>query len=179
MALCTWLVLWRCFICIYRDPFSLQTRIPSLTLIAIFLISLYGDTVGQISTCATKYFLWDAKIENILELMEEHSRRAHENLSVILLLNIVALFNSLLQLVITIPKEIYVFRREYNNYSYTIFTYFLAKSISELPFTIITTFLFTFAVYLGTGQIFDHWSRICYSILPCCLITLIGQFVGN
>nr|XP_046914566.1 ATP-binding cassette subfamily G member 4-like isoform X2 [Dermatophagoides farinae] len=178
LALCTWLVLWRCFICNYRNPFSLKTRIPSLTFMAIFLIMLYGDDIGQISTCGTKYVLWNAKIEDILDIMEEHSTLVHENLSVLLLLNIVALYNSMLALIITIPDEIYVFRREYNNYSYTIWTYFAAKTISELPFTMISTSIFTWAVHRGTGQIFDHWDRIYFTILPCCLITLVGQFIG-
>ncbi|OTF77390.1 hypothetical protein BLA29_003847 [Euroglyphus maynei] len=178
LALCTWLVLWRCFICNYRDPFSLKTRIPSLTLTAIFLILLYGEAVGQVSTCATKYVLWTAKIENILDLVEEQSRAAHENLSILLLMNVVSLFNSMLALMITIPNEIYVFRREYNNYSYTIWTYFVAKTLSEIPFTMITTGLFVLAVHRGTGQIFDHWNRVYFTILPCCLITMIGQFIG-
>ena len=113
--------------------------------------------------------------------MEETQRQqlhVQENLGIVFMLGLVSLFNSMLTIVVTFPIEIAVFRREYNNYSYSILSYYIAKIIGDSFFTFPTTALFVVLVHRLTGQIFDEWSRLYLAILPCCCVTFIGQLIG-
>lgn len=171
--------MWRNIICNYRNPFCLKIRLISLSSIIMLLWHIFGNDIGKISGCFSKYILWKVEIEHLFETFQEYYYRSRENVTLMFLLALMSLFNSMLNLVIMIPEEIPIFRREYNNYSYSIITYFISKIISEIPFTTTTTAIFVFFVYLTTGQLFDSWSRVLAVILPCCLINLNGIFIGN
>lgn len=177
--LCTWLLLIRTMWCNWRNPFNTQIRICSLFFTSIFLGILFTDNVGSVSTCPpTKYFLWRFEMDSIMDETSEQLQKVQENLALLFMVTVVCLFNSMLNIVVTVPVEIAVFRREYDNYSYSILTFYLAKILGDIPFTFTTTSLFAAAVHRTTGQVFDEWFRVWYIVLPCCMITFIGQFVG-
>lgn len=150
-----------------------------MSCIVILLWHIFGNDIGKISTCFSKYILWQVEIERLFETFQEYYYRSRENVTLMFLIALMALFNSMLNLVIMIPEEIPIFRREYNNYSYSIMVYYISKIISEIPFTITTTALFVLFVHLTTGQILDKWSRVLAVILPLCLINLNGIFIGK
>ena len=177
--LCTWLLFIRTMVCNWRNPFNTQIRIISLIFTSVFLGIVFTDVVGSVSTCPpTKYFLWRFQMDDILEETERQQSHVQENLAIIFMLGLVSLFNSMLNLVVTFPDEIAVFRREYDNYSYSIFSFYIAKIAGDVPFTFPTTAMFVVVAHRMTGQIFDEWSRLYHAILPCCVVTFIGQLIG-
>ena len=177
--MCTWLLFLRSLICNLRNPFNTKIRIISLVGCSIFLGIIFTDTVGTVSTCPpTKYFLWRHELDNILGVIEVQQRHLLENLAIIFLLTIVSLFNSMMNIVVSVAEEISVFRREYNNYSYSVLSFYIAKLLADIPFTLPSTAMFVLIVHYMTGQFIDHWFRLFLCILPCCLISFIGQLIG-
>lgn len=151
-----------------------------MTLNGVFLGLIFTDVVGSISTCPpSKYYLWQMKITNVLEEVQSQEYYTRENVSLLFMILLVSLFNSLLNLVVTFSEEAYVFHREYNNYSYTILSFFVAKILGDLPFIMISTVMFTTIVHRMTGQFLDHWNRLWLLLLPCCQVTFLGEILGN
>lgn len=142
------------------------------------LSAIYTDSIGSISTCTTKFLFWSSKLENLIETIENDNARSKENVCLIFMILLMVMFNSMLNLVVTVAEEIHVFRREYNNHSFTVTTYFIAKNLSEFFFTVFSSAGFVWLVHRLTGQPFDDWYRLILFILPCCMVTLIGQFMG-
>jgi len=178
--LCTWLLFLRTMLCNFRNPFNTKIRFSAVFVAGTFLGFLFTSEVGKVSTCPpNKYFLWTMQMEGILAEVERQQMKVQENIAAIFMIALVALFNSLLNLVVTFPIEVAVFRREYNNYSYVMFSYFLAKLFGDIPFTMTSTTLFSGIVYTMTGQIMDTWLRPLMLVIPVCISTLVGQFLGK
>ncbi|KAF7494236.1 ATP-binding cassette sub-family G member 1 [Sarcoptes scabiei] len=145
--LCIWLVFNRNLLNTSRNRFALKIRIPALIMIGLMLSAIYTDSIGSISTCTTKFLFWSSKLENLIETIENDNARSKENVCLIFMILLMVMFNSMLNLVVTVAEEIHVFRREYNNHSFTVTTYFIAKNLSEFFFTVFSSAGFVWLVH--------------------------------
>lgn len=180
ILLCTWLLFRRQLICNSRNRLANVVRILSTLFIASLLGLLFTDVAGSVSTCPpTKHALWQLDMSNLLETLEYQRVHARENLSIIFIMVMVSLLVSMLKVVVTFPLEVFVFQREYNNFSYKLGSYFVAILVADVPFDLTTTTGFVALVYFWTGQLFDSWTRLALVVLPCYLITFIGQILGR
>lgn len=178
--MCTGLLYIRILLCNWRNPFNSKIRIVALVGVAVFLGILYTDVVGTVSSCPpSKHFLWKFEMDTIMQETERLQLHIMENVTILFMLLLVSLLNSMLSIVVTFGDEVAVLRREYDNYSYTVLSFYIAKLVADMHFTLPTTALFVVIVHRLTGQLLDSWFRLLLCVTPCCLITFTGQLIGE
>ncbi|XP_067126800.1 ATP-binding cassette sub-family G member 1-like isoform X1 [Centruroides vittatus] len=85
------------------------------------------------------------------------SDRAPANLGFLALTIIIVTFAAILPTLLNFPSERIGILREYHNGWYSVTSYFLAKSIAELPINFIFPSIFVSLVYWLTGQSLEAW----------------------
>jgi len=80
------------------------------------------------------------------------SSKIDQNVSFIFLSMLFLLFSSLMPTLMQFPADINVMIAEYRNRWYSSGAYFLAKTLSDLPFSILFDMLFTVIAYFMSGQ---------------------------
>ena len=88
----------------------------------------------------------------------DDASKIDQNVSFIFLSMLFLLFSSLMPTLMQFPADINVMIAEYRNRWYSSGAYFLAKTLSDLPFSIIFDMLFTVI-----GRDFTSITRVCRS----------------
>ncbi|XP_040074395.1 ATP-binding cassette sub-family G member 1 isoform X2 [Ixodes scapularis] len=122
----------RCFFCVIRNKVATQLRVVSYVSFAIMLTMLYYD-VGNNAT------------------------RVISNAALFLLCLTIALFQSAMPTVLIFPTEMSVLLREHRNCWYSPSMYYIARIMTEMPFTICGPLIMMVALYWSTSQPPDLW----------------------
>lgn len=122
----------RCFSCIIRNKVATVLRLLSYISFAVMLTVLFYD-VGNSAT------------------------RVISNAGLFLLCLTIALFQSAMPTVLIFPTELSVLLREHRNCWYSPFMYYIARIITELPFTICGPLAMMSVLYWTTGQPQEMW----------------------
>ncbi|XP_077525499.1 ATP-binding cassette subfamily G member 4-like isoform X2 [Amblyomma americanum] len=122
----------RCFSCVIRNKVATLLRLVSYVSFAVMLTALFYD-VGNSAT------------------------RVMSNAGLFLLCLTIALFQSAMPTVLIFPTELSVLLREHRNCWYSPFMYYIARIITELPFTICGPLTMTAVLYWTTGQPREMW----------------------
>lgn len=122
----------RCFSCIIRNKVATVLRLLSYVSFAVMLTVLFYD-VGNSAT------------------------RVISNAGLFLLCLTIALFQSAMPTVLIFPTELSVLLREHRNCWYSPFMYYIARIITELPFTICGPLGMMSVLYWTTGQPQEMW----------------------
>ena len=88
-----------------------------------------------------------------------------------------SMFTAMMPTLMTFPLELETFKREHLNYWYSMKSYYIAKSMADLPFQIIYPLIFIVIVYFLTAQPLDPL-RFGMVALMCILTSLVAQSCG-
>lgn len=82
-----------------------------------------------------------------------------------------------LLLIFLVPTEMAVFVREHLNYWYSLKSFYLARTLSDLPFQTVFTIAYVMIVYFMTSQPLETYRFLLYLNI-CVLTALVSQSIG-
>lgn len=175
----TSILLHRSFLTSYRNWTLIVARYLSTILIALTLSLLFGPDVGKASACPpTKEFLYTKTLGDYVKKTEDDALKVMVNVGMVFIGVMIGLFNSLGPTVLTFPMDMLCFIKEYHNNWYSCLSYYLAKSITDLPIQITVPVIYQIITYHLTGQPEDL-TRQGYLFLISILMSLVGQSFGQ
>ncbi|GAB1605630.1 hypothetical protein Ahia01_000845300, partial [Argonauta hians] len=141
-------VLWRSWITLIRDPASIRFRTIHTIIVAILL--------GLI------YFRQELNQQTVMNI---------NGLLFVILMNIG--ISSQFMVINTFPSELPVLVQEFKSKIYSIHTYFISKTLADIPIQIVLPILFNLIVYWMTGLRHDFPTFIF-----ACLILIINSNIA-
>lgn len=133
-----WILYERCTLMTIRDPMLNTLRLLSHVATAVFIGILYGPYLGAPSLCPPIISPLN-DLENFPAYRQEYQRdvvTSTENLAFIFFMLMFNLFGSMMPTIMAFPSQMFILRKEKINGWYSLFTYFLAMSVSEIPFQV-------------------------------------------
>lgn len=149
-------------------------------LLGVQLATFYGPDIGKLSGCPLlpmsfiNFMLTDQPEDTITEEMH----RLQENLNLLLVSVMTITFAALEITVISFPLEAKTVKREWRNGRYRVSSYFVGRTLADLPFTFVCSLVFSLLIYGLTSQIGLTTWRFGVYLLVMILIALIAQSVG-
>lgn len=161
---------------------SILTYLQFITyiLLGLQLATFYGGEVGKLSGCPRlpMSFMALALSEESEDNLTFEMRRLQENMNFLLVAIMTATFAALEITVITFPLEAKAIKREWRNGWYRVSSYFLGRTLADLPFQLTFVIAFCVVVYSLTGQIGLFSWRFATFVLIIIMTALIAQAVG-
>lgn len=145
----------RSFLQSIRDPILNNMRILIHLGFATLLVLLYGKKSGEARGCPPILGLpteiTDPNNESMIDLAD--------NVGYLFMCIMMITYVSLMSTVLTFPIDIKTVGKEYKNGWYGTITYFLGKSIADLPFIIVYPVCYCLITWFITNQAQDHTWR--------------------
>ncbi|KZC09024.1 ATP-binding cassette sub-family G member 4 [Dufourea novaeangliae] len=147
-----WILLKRIFLSQIRDMTLTRVRLISHIIVGFLIGAIYydiGNEASQVMSNAGCVFF------TVMFLM----------------------FTAMMPTILTFPVEMAVFVREHLNYWYSVKSYYLARTLADIPFQIVYSIAYVFIVYFMTSQPFET-NRFMMYLTICVLTALVSQSIG-
>ncbi|RWS22578.1 ATP-binding cassette sub-family G member 1-like isoform X2 [Leptotrombidium deliense] len=157
----------------FRDPILNYTRLIEHIIVGAVLVMLYGEDVSKESGCMAAHSSATFSVKKL-----RHTQTVlFQNLGFIFFSILVMLYASMMPILLQFPTEISVFLRERTNGWYSSISYYVAKTMADIPFVFLFASIFASMIYYPTGQINDPWRFGAFLVISI-LISMIGQSYG-
>lgn len=171
----------RSFLRIRRSYILTYLQLLTYILLGLQMSTFYGTSIGIMSGCPK---LPSSLLSLVLSQEGDDSeisnemRRLQENMNFLLVAVMTATFAALEITVITFPMEAKTVKREWRNGWYRVSSYFMGRTIADLPFQLIFVIVFCLICYTMTGQIGLNTWRFASFVGIMVMIALVAQSVG-
>lgn len=173
-----WILTYRNMLVTLRDPLVFGLRFGSHLLVGIFFAAFYGPTVGSRGGCSPEIGEFEpSKLDYMSDEIELELRYTFDNIGGILFATVFLAFSAIMPVVIAFPLEVRVFARERANRWYSLRSYFLSKTLSELPFQLVLPTMFSGPFYALSSQPRQLW-RAANFVGFNVMTTLSAQSIG-
>jgi len=175
-----WVHLCRSLLRIRRSYILTYLQLVTYIVLGLQLATFYGPSIGSLSGCPRlpmSFMAFTLSNEtddsSVLEM-----RRIQENMNFLLVAIMTATFAALEITVITFPLEAKTVNREWRNGWYRVSSYFMGRSLADLPFQLSFVVVFCVVIYTLTDQIgFMTW-RFFVFVAIIIMTALVAQTVG-
>ncbi|RWS02517.1 ABC transporter-like protein 12, partial [Dinothrombium tinctorium] len=158
----------------FRDPVLNLLRLIIHFIVGFVIIALFGTRVGEESGCLT---IQQNSLNLSLKDIREQQMNVAQNLGFIVFTFMFLLYANMTTVVLAFPSEVRVLIKERTNGWYSCLSYYLAKTIADLPFVFVMTTIYSIATYYLTGQVDTFWRFTVYWFATIA-IAYIGQSIG-
>ena len=174
----TWQLTERSLLITIRDPLVFGLRFLSHLVVGVFFALFYGPDIGSRGGCSPEIGQFEPqKLDYMTDEIETELRYTYDNIGAILFSLVFTAFSAIMPICIAFPLEVRIFMRERSNAWYSLRSYFLGRTLSELPFQLVMPTMFAGSYYILSSQPPEFW-RMANFIGFCVLSTLIGQSFG-
>lgn len=156
-------------------------QLVTYILLGLQLSTFYGPSIGTLSGCPklpTSFMGFVFSDDSEQDHMNLEMRRIQENMNFLLVAIMTATFAALEITVITFPLEAKTVKREWRNGWYRVSSYFMGRTLADLPFQLVFVICFCIVVYTLTGQIGLTTWRFGSFVTIVVMVALIAQTVG-
>ncbi|XP_076296273.1 ABC transporter expressed in trachea [Lasioglossum baleicum] len=147
-----WILLKRIFLSQIRDMTLTRVRLISHIIVGFLIGAIYydiGNEASQVMSNAGCVFF------TVMFLM----------------------FTAMMPTILTFPSEMVVFVREHLNYWYSVKSYYIARTLADVPFQIVYSVAYVIIVYFMTSQPLET-NRFMMYLTICVLTALVSQSIG-
>jgi hypothetical protein len=151
----TWVHLHRSFLQAIRDPILNNMRILIHLGFATLLVLLYGKKSGEARGCPPVLGL----PQEITNPNNESMIDLADNVGYLFMCIMMITYVSLMSTVLTFPIDIKTVGKEYKNGWYGTISYFIGKTVADLPFIVLYPVVYCLITWYMTNQAQDHYWR--------------------
>ena len=163
----------------YRSIRILFIKFLIMLYVGIIIAVIFGDEVGQMSGCPPS--IEELYVTSPLQLsmkFEKDMVKMQENIALLFICMMIGLISSVTSMLTSFPLEMLCFIKEYRNGWYSCLTYYLAKTIAEIPHQLVVPSIFAFIVYPLTGQPISLHRELGFYIISV-ILAFTGQAMGQ
>ncbi|XP_043199881.1 ATP-binding cassette sub-family G member 1-like [Amphibalanus amphitrite] len=159
-----------------REPFTTSATTQFCVLLKRTCRSIIRDRMLTMSRLAS-HVLFGLMIGSLYLGIGNEAKSAYNNAAQLFFAVMFLLFGALMSTILTFPLEMSVMKKEYMNCWYSVKSYYLAKTVADLPFQIVFPLIYDVIVYFMTSQPMEL-DRFCMFCLMTILTALVAQSVG-
>jgi hypothetical protein len=179
----TYLHFHRSWLSIVRDPMLCSMQLALHIIVPVMVSLVYGTYVGKPNACPRAgpidIMAYALEPQDRALQLQEDLRTTLENIGYIFFKLYGIIFAAMTVTVLTFPLDMHVLVKEFRNGWYGLSSYFLGRTLADIPFQLTLPLLAMSLSYYATGQPYSYFQWRFFSITAILILSsLIAQSQG-